>query len=86
MIVVADTSPINYLIQIRQIGVLNGLYGRILVPPAVFQELSHPVAPSEVRDWAAVLPGWVEIVRPETSVVLARLDPERAKPSRLPLN
>ena len=41
----------------------------------MFQELSHPAAPSEVQDWAAVLPNWVEIVRPETSVVLARLDP-----------
>lgn len=49
MIVVADTSPINYLIQIEQVSVLSRLYGRVLIPPAVFQELTHPSAPSEVR-------------------------------------
>jgi predicted nucleic acid-binding protein len=75
MIVVADTSPINYLIQIEQISVLMRLYGRVLVPPAVFHELTHPAAPPEVREWAAVHPAWLEIVKPETSLALAHLDP-----------
>ena len=33
MIVIADTSPINYLILIGQIDVLRALYGRVLIPP-----------------------------------------------------
>ena len=33
MTVIADTSPINYLIWIEQVNVLPKLYGRILIPP-----------------------------------------------------
>jgi len=50
MVVVADTSPINYLVLIDHIGILPRLYTRVLIPPAVFNELTHPVAPSLVRD------------------------------------
>lgn len=32
MIVVADTTPINYLILIEEIDVLPKLYGRIIIP------------------------------------------------------
>jgi predicted nucleic acid-binding protein len=35
MVVVADTSPINYLVLIEQIDLLTRLYRRILIPPAV---------------------------------------------------
>jgi predicted nucleic acid-binding protein len=35
MIVIADTSPINYLVLIEQIEVLPTLYGQILIPPSV---------------------------------------------------
>jgi predicted nucleic acid-binding protein len=50
MVVVADTSPINYLVLIAQIDLLKQLYARILIPPAVVAELKHPVAPKPVRD------------------------------------
>ena len=39
MVVVADTSPINYLVLIGQIDLLIRLYTRILIPPAVLAEL-----------------------------------------------
>jgi predicted nucleic acid-binding protein len=39
MVVVADTSPINYLVLIGQIDLLTRLYKRILIPPAVLAEL-----------------------------------------------
>jgi predicted nucleic acid-binding protein len=39
MIVVADTSPINYLILIDQIAIIETLYGRILIPHSVHEEL-----------------------------------------------
>jgi predicted nucleic acid-binding protein len=35
MVVVADTSPINYLVLIGQIDLLIRLYTRILIPPGV---------------------------------------------------
>jgi predicted nucleic acid-binding protein len=39
MIVVADTSPINYLILIEEINILTRLYGKVVVPPTVRDEL-----------------------------------------------
>ena len=52
MVVVADTSPINYLVLIGQIHLLIRLYTRILIPPAVLAELKNPLSPKPVRDWA----------------------------------
>lgn len=65
MIVIADTGPINYLILIDAIDVLPKLYGRILVPPSVSDELRHPRAPEAVRKWILEPPQWFE-VRPTT--------------------
>jgi hypothetical protein len=59
-VVVADTSPINYLVLTDQIGVLPQLYTRILIPPAVLEEWKHPVAAESVQDWAGHPPSWLE--------------------------
>jgi predicted nucleic acid-binding protein len=75
MIVVADTSPINYLVLIGQIDLLARLYARILIPPAVLAELKHPVAPKAVRGWASDTPEWLEVLSPKNSLNLAQLDP-----------
>jgi predicted nucleic acid-binding protein len=61
MIVVADTSPLNYLVIIGYDHLLPKLFGAILVPPAVFEELNHPDAPERVRRWIDALPEWVHI-------------------------
>jgi predicted nucleic acid-binding protein len=45
MTVIADTSPINYLIWIGEIAVLQRLYGRVLIPPSVCDELKRAPAP-----------------------------------------
>src|SRR2546429_6010030 len=74
MVVVADTSPINYLVLIDQIGILPQLYTRILIPPAVLEELKHPVAAESVRDWAANPTSWLEVLTPKSSVIVAQLD------------
>lgn len=74
MVVVADTSPINYLVLIGQIDLLTGLYARILIPPAVLAELKHPLAPKPVRDWACDTPKWLEVLSPKDSLTLAQLD------------
>jgi predicted nucleic acid-binding protein len=74
MVVVADTSPINYLVLIEQIDLLTRLYTRILIPPAVLAELKHPLAPKPVRDWACDTPKWLEVLSPKDSLTLARLD------------
>jgi predicted nucleic acid-binding protein len=61
MIVVADTSPLNYLIQIEVEEVLPKLYGRVLLPTAVLAELGRAQAVPPVRGWASRLPEWIDI-------------------------
>lgn len=60
MIVVADTSPINYLALIGRPDLLFRLYRRILIPSAVAQELSDQAAPDLVRAWLHNAPEWLE--------------------------
>jgi predicted nucleic acid-binding protein len=74
MVVVADTSPINYLVLIAQVDLLSQLYTRILIPPAVLAELKHPLAPKPVRDWVDNAPKWLEVLSPRSSLTLAQLD------------
>ena len=64
MIVIADTSPINYLILIGEIDVLPTLYGRIFIPTSVDEELRSPRAPQAVRRWIARPPVWLEVRKP----------------------
>jgi predicted nucleic acid-binding protein len=61
MIVVADTTPLNYLILIEHIDVLPVLYGSVIIPAAVREELLHPSAPPAVNQWASNLPSWAEV-------------------------
>jgi predicted nucleic acid-binding protein len=77
MIVIADTSPFNYLVQIGEIDVLECLFARVLIPRAVYEELSQPHAPARVRSWIARSPAWLEI-RESRGIAdsrLARLGP-----------
>jgi predicted nucleic acid-binding protein len=59
IVVVADSSPLNYLCQINCEQTLPALYERILVPGAVISELNHPHAPAIVRAWSQQLPQWL---------------------------
>jgi predicted nucleic acid-binding protein len=74
MVVVADTSPINYLVLIDQIAILPRLYARVLIPPAVFDELTQPAAPVLVRGWTERHPSWLEVMSPKNTLALAQLD------------
>ena len=60
-VVVADTSPLNYLLLIGEIAILQGLYGEILIPPEVLAELSDVDAPPEVLKWIQVRPAWLQV-------------------------
>jgi predicted nucleic acid-binding protein len=65
MIVVADTSPLNYLIRVGQSEVLHDLFDRVLAPNAVITEMLHSDAPPEVRAWAMHPPAWLTVLSPE---------------------
>jgi predicted nucleic acid-binding protein len=76
MIVVADTSPLNYLVLIGEIDLLPKLYAEVVIPPAVRDELTSAQAPPSVREWIEHTPPWLKIVAPRTSrdTRLAMLD------------
>ena len=64
-LIVADTSPLNYLIQLGCVEILPQLFSAVLIPTEVLAELRHPRAPEPVRRWAQLPPPWLE-VRPVT--------------------
>jgi predicted nucleic acid-binding protein len=68
MVVIGDTSPLNYLILIEADGVLPQLYGEVVVPRAVIGELRHADAPPAVVQWISQPPGWLKIVEVSASV------------------
>jgi predicted nucleic acid-binding protein len=65
MIVVADSSPVRYLILIEEIPLLPSLFGVIILPPAVLRELTQPATPGAVREWMNRLPDWVTVRPPQ---------------------
>lgn len=67
MIVIADTTPLNYLVLIDRVGILPQLYGRVLIPPAVWQEFQRLETPEAVRAWLARRPAWLEIRQVQAS-------------------
>ncbi len=49
MIVVSDTTPLNYLILTETAHVLAAIFGQVYAPSAVFDELAHAKSPEAVR-------------------------------------
>jgi predicted nucleic acid-binding protein len=74
MLVVSDTSPINYLVLIGHIGVLPALFRSVWTVPAVLEELAHPGSPQAVRDWAVSPPPWLNVQLPTHLLAESRLD------------
>jgi predicted nucleic acid-binding protein len=65
MIVVSDTSPLNYLVLIGADQVLPSVFGQVLAPPAVLVEMQHPKAPPQASAWARDPPAWLQVRAPE---------------------
>ncbi|HAB17719.1 MAG TPA: DUF3368 domain-containing protein [Verrucomicrobiota bacterium] len=78
-LVVADTGPLRYLVVIQAIECLPTLFARVIVPPAVVSELTHPRAPVAARQWAQGLPSWLEVQRPNRAHQADLLDPGEAE-------
>jgi predicted nucleic acid-binding protein len=64
VIVVADTSPLRYLILIEYVHVLPALYGHVVVPPAVIGELNQERTPDLVKTWLSNMPEWLRVRAP----------------------
>jgi predicted nucleic acid-binding protein len=63
IVVVADTAPLRYLIQIDCHEFLAVLFKQVLIPIAVWEELRDEKAPLAVRLWAEQPPGWMKTCR-----------------------
>src|SRR6266705_1465774 len=74
--IVADTTPLNYLVLIQAADMLPNLYRTVLIPPAVKAELAHANTPDIVRAWISQTPPWLEVVSLKQPVdsALAHLD------------
>ncbi|MGD1857098.1 MAG: DUF3368 domain-containing protein [Leptolyngbyaceae cyanobacterium] len=76
MIVVSDTSPINYLLLIDQIELIPRLFGQTTIPDAVRDEMLDSDAPLVLQKWIANPPDWLVIQSvPKTDETLNFLDP-----------
>lgn len=71
MIVVSDSSPLNYLALIGQVDLLPRIYGQVVIPPAVYREFQRESTPLAVRQWMAQPPHWLRLQQP-------RLPPDAA--------
>lgn len=67
-VILSDTSPIRYLIMIGESEVLRLLYGRLLIPESVAQELDQPRTPIVVRQWISQPPPWLQVLRPSNTI------------------
>jgi predicted nucleic acid-binding protein len=85
MLVVADTSPVCYLVLIGSVEVLPAMFGRVLVPEAVMRELQDADAPAPLREWIRQPPAWLEVwpVSAVADSALARLHPGEHEAIRL---
>jgi predicted nucleic acid-binding protein len=61
VIVVSDASPIHYLVLTGNIDLLPALFGQVIIPQKVQEELRAPAAPDGVRQWIELAPGWLEV-------------------------
>ncbi len=46
MIVISNSSPINYLVLLDEVEILPALYERVIIPQAVFDELQDTDTPA----------------------------------------
>jgi predicted nucleic acid-binding protein len=60
-VVVADATPLHYIILVHAINVLPDLFQRITIPLEVQEELSRPASPTVVRSWIEHPPPWLDI-------------------------
>ena len=76
MIVVADAGPLNYLVLIEAVDLLQPLYAHVVVPATVAGELRSAGAPAAVQTWIAQPPDRLEVhPDPPPDPALRFLDP-----------
>lgn len=77
MIIVSNTSPINYLLLIDRVNLLPELFQQIIIPQAVYSKLSDASAPDPVQTWIATPPDWLTVqpISQPSDAIADLLDP-----------
>jgi predicted nucleic acid-binding protein len=75
MLVVSDSSPINFLVRLDVVHILPAIFGRVLIPPQVVAELSQSSTPAAVRTFIVSPPEWLEVRSPIHIDRIPKLDP-----------
>jgi predicted nucleic acid-binding protein len=70
MIIVSDTTPLRYLIEIDEIYVLEKLFGEVIIPEKVAEELQRPKTPQRVKDWMQARPAWLKVRTADVSLLI----------------
>lgn len=73
IVVVADTSPLNYLVQIDCEHLLPALFEKVLIPAAVWTELDHAGAPRVVKEFLRSAPAWLAVREAHAAPDLAQV-------------
>ena len=75
MIVISDTSPITNLIQIDCLDLLNAVFGKIIIPQTVYNELC------ELPDQKKILDDqdWISVVAAENRSTITQLETQLDK-------
>jgi predicted nucleic acid-binding protein len=84
MIVVSDTSPINYLLLVGQIDLLPRLFEQIIIPDAVRNEMLDAGAPSMLQQWIVNPPPWL-IIQPVSAIDETLSDLDRGEQAAISL-
>ncbi len=74
MIIVSDTGPLRYLIEVGAVHTLPRLYRNVLTTPQVLDELRLGYFPEIVQKWAQAPPAWLQVEQPRTVSFLDCLD------------
>lgn len=61
-LLVSDTGPLNYLIQIACVDLLREIASEVILPVSVLHELKSGLAPDSVQVWADAPPDWIHVV------------------------
>ncbi len=74
--VVSDTSPLIYLARLGHFQWLKDFHGEILIPPAVWSEITDAGAkwPEAAKTTQAAASGWLRVQAPTTILPAASVD------------
>src|SRR4051812_43632827 len=69
MLIIADTSPLRYLVVIGEPELLATIFGEVWAPDTVLQELSASETPASVRSLVDSHPAWLRTQEPNEQLL-----------------